>query len=61
MGELEHSSRPTSRDWRVPTSKGGGNGRGKGRNVIRRGREEGKGKGGRKGEGRLASHTIFRP
>ena len=57
LGELERSPRPPSRNWGVPTSKGEGEGRGKGKKGDGKGKggregEEGKGKKGRKGMGK---------
>ena len=45
----------------MPTSKGERREGEKRRKGMGRGEEKRKGMGGREGEGRLASHTIFRP
>ena len=64
LGELKRSPRPPSRNkGGLLQREGGGERRGRGREERGRGgerRRKVRGKG-RKGEGRLASHTIFRP
>jgi len=57
LGELERSPRPLSRKWGCLLLKGEGTEGEKGR--TERGRE--KGRRGREGEGRIASHTILGP